>query len=128
MNNWKPISDIQDQEQHQNFQMSNYRWVVERLRGEGANFGLILTFLLFFFCFSRQTSSSESQMSKDVEPLKNYMSTVTLSEIRGWEDSGTEARGETGECEMVFACCTRCVNLFPLLEPKDNVVRSVWSV
>ncbi|XP_023309882.1 rabphilin-3A [Anoplophora glabripennis] len=60
--------DIQDQEPHQNFPMSNY---------------------------SRQTSSNESQMSKDVEPLKNYMSTVTLSEIRSWDDSGTEAKGET---------------------------------
>ncbi|KAG5888086.1 hypothetical protein JTB14_024858 [Gonioctena quinquepunctata] len=48
---------------------------------------------------SRQTSSSDSQLSKDLEPLKNYMSSVTLSEIRSWDDSGTEARGETESSE-----------------------------
>lgn len=89
------VSDVQDQESHQNFQTSNYRWVAPNV---------LKSPLLIFLCvhFSRQTSSSESQMSKDVEPLKNYMSTVTLSEIRSWDDSGTEARGETGKQNTFF--------------------------
>ncbi|XP_074040221.1 rabphilin isoform X2 [Leptinotarsa decemlineata] len=48
---------------------------------------------------SRQTSSSESQLSKDLEPLRSYMGSITLSEIRSWDDSGTEARGETESSE-----------------------------
>ncbi|KAJ8970094.1 hypothetical protein NQ317_012450 [Molorchus minor] len=57
--------------------------------------GFLLHIVISKSNFSRQTSSSESQISKELEPLKNYMSSVTLSEIKSWNDSGSEARGET---------------------------------
>ncbi|CAH1164805.1 unnamed protein product [Phaedon cochleariae] len=42
--------------------------------------------------YSRQTSSSESQISKDMEPLRCQMGSITLSEVKSWEDSGTDDR------------------------------------
>lgn len=42
--------------------------------------------------YSRQTSSTDSQISKELEPLKSYY--FSLSEPRSWEDAISEYRTE----------------------------------
>ncbi|XP_057651599.1 uncharacterized protein LOC130891082 isoform X6 [Diorhabda carinulata] len=53
------------------------------------------------FIYSRQTSSSESQVSREMDSLKTQVSSITLNETKSYEDSGTEGRGidaDISEC------------------------------
>ncbi|XP_056634941.1 synaptotagmin-9 isoform X2 [Diorhabda sublineata] len=49
----------------------------------------------------RQTSSSESQVSREMDSLKTQVSSITLNDTKSYEDSGTEGRGidaDISEC------------------------------
>nr|KAH0807684.1 hypothetical protein GEV33_015107 [Tenebrio molitor] len=45
--------------------------------------------------YNRQTSSSEAQLGKDVEPLKGYMGSMSLAEAKTWEKD--QASGDSSE-------------------------------
>ncbi|GJQ79793.1 Rph [Trypoxylus dichotomus] len=47
--------------------------------------------------FSRQTSSSESQMSKDYDPNKPYLAGLATNDVKGWEE--IDSRMETTSAE-----------------------------
>ncbi|XP_060533212.1 rabphilin-3A [Cylas formicarius] len=44
--------------------------------------------------FSRQTSSSDSHISKELEPLRSYVGSTTLTDSKTGEDSGNDVKGE----------------------------------